>query len=101
MIISRLVLKLGMVRFATSLLVVLLANVLNRVLIVDLMVPAALVTFSFAFQHVMTPVGLVTGYFSDNYAVGGLRRAPYIWGGMLVSVAVMPFFPGWALELGV
>jgi BCD family chlorophyll transporter-like MFS transporter len=45
-------------------------------------------------------VGLVTGYFSDNYAVRGRRRAPYIWGGMLLSVAVMPFFPGWALDLG-
>jgi MFS transporter, BCD family, chlorophyll transporter len=100
MVISWLVLKLGVVRFATSFLVVLLANVLNRVLIVDLMVPAALVTFSFAFQHVMTPVGLVTGYFSDKYAFKGRRRAPYIWGGMLLSVAVMPFFPNWALELG-
>jgi len=100
MFISRLVLKLGLVRFATSLLVVLLANVLNRVLIVDLAVPAALVTFAFAFQHVMTPVGLVTGYFSDNYLLRGRHRAPYIWGGMLLSVAVMPFFPTWALELG-
>jgi BCD family chlorophyll transporter-like MFS transporter len=100
MFISRLVLKLGLVRFATSFLVVLLASVLNRVLIVDLAVPAALVTFSFAFQHVMTPVGLVTGYFSDNYPLGGRRRAPYIWGGMLLSVAVMPFFPAWALDLG-
>jgi MFS transporter, BCD family, chlorophyll transporter len=100
MFISRLVLKLGLVRFATSLLVVLLANVLNRVLIVDLAVPAALITFSFAFQHVMTPVGLVTGYFSDNYLLGGRHRAPYIWGGMLLSVVVMPFFPTWALDLG-
>jgi BCD family chlorophyll transporter-like MFS transporter len=100
MFISRLVLKLGLVRFATSFLVVLLASVLNRVLIVDLMVPAALITFSFAFQHVMTPVGLVTGYFSDTYLLGGRHRAPYIWGGMLLSVAVMPFFPNWALELG-
>ena len=100
MVISWLVLKLGLVRFATSLLVVLLANVLNRVLIVDLTVPAALVTFSFAFQHVMTPVGLVTGYFSDNHTLRGRHRSPYIWGGMLLSVAVMPFFPDWALALG-
>jgi len=100
MFISRLVLKLGMVRFATSFLVVLLASVLNRVLIVDLTVPAALVTFSFAFQHVMTPAGLVTGYFSDNYPLRGRRRAPYIWGGMLLSIVVMPFFPAWALHLG-
>ena len=94
MVISRLVLKLGLVRFATSFLVVLLANVLNRVLIVDLTVPAALVTFSFAFQHVMTPVGLVTGYFSDTHPLRGRHRSPYIWGGMLLSVAVMPFLPG-------
>lgn len=97
---NRLVLKLGLVRFATSLLVVLLVNVLNRVLIVDLLVPATLVTFSFAFQHVMTPAGLVTGYFSDTYALAGRHRAPYIWGGMLLSVAVMPFFPHWAQAWG-
>ncbi|MFZ5449302.1 MAG: BCD family MFS transporter [Thermodesulfobacteriota bacterium] len=100
MFISRLVLKLGLIRFATSLLVVLLANVLNRVLIVDLAVPAAVITFSFAFQHVMTPAGLVTGYLSDTYHIGGRHRAPYIWGGMILSLVVMPFFPTWALDLG-
>ena len=100
MLVNRLVLKLGLVRFATSLLFIVLATVLNRVLMVELMVPAALVTFSFAFQHVMTPVGLVTGYFSDAYALAGRHRAPYIWGGMFLSLAVMPFFPVWALALG-
>ncbi len=100
MLVNRLVLKLGLVRFATSLLFIVLATVLNRVLVVELMVPVALVTFSFAFQHVMTPVGLVTGYLSDAYSLLGRHRAPYIWGGMLVSLAVMPFFPSWALALG-
>lgn len=100
MLVNRLVLKLGLVRFATSLLFIVLATVLNRVLVVELMVPVALVTFSFAFQHVMTPVGLVTGYLSDAYSLKGRHRAPYIWGGMMVSLAVMPFFPSWALALG-
>jgi BCD family chlorophyll transporter-like MFS transporter len=100
MLVNRLVLKLGLVRFATSLLFIVLATVLNRVLMVELMVPAALVTFSFAFQHVMTPVGLVTGYFSDAYALAGRHRAPYIWVGMFLSLAVMPLFPSWALALG-
>ena len=95
-----LVWKLGMVRAATSLLVVLLANVLNRVLIVDLKVAASLVTFCFAFQHVATPVGLLTGYLSDAYALRGRHRAPYVWGGMFLALAVMPFFPGWAQALG-
>lgn len=100
MLVNHLVLKLGLVRFATSLLFIVLATVLNRVLMVELLVPAALVTFSFAFQHVMTPVGLVTGYFSDAYALAGRHRAPYIWGGMALSLAVMPLFPSWALALG-
>ncbi len=100
MLVNHLVLKLGVVRFATSLLFIVLATVLNRVLVVELMVPAALVTFSFAFQHVMTPVGLVTGYFSDAYALAGRHRAPYIWGGMLLALAVMPLFPSWAVALG-
>jgi MFS transporter, BCD family, chlorophyll transporter len=100
MLVNHLVLKLGLVRFATSLLFIVLATVLNRVLVVELLVPAALVTFSFAFQHVMTPVGLITGYFSDAYALAGRRRAPYIWGGMFLSLAVMPLFPSWALALG-
>ncbi|OPX20548.1 MAG: hypothetical protein BZ151_03380 [Desulfobacca sp. 4484_104] len=99
MSISPLVLKLGLVRFATSLLVVLLANVLNRVLIVELQVSASLVTFSFAFQHVMTPIGLVAGYFSDTRSIWGWRRLPYIWGGMALSLIVMPFFPIWARSL--
>ena len=100
MLVNQLVLKLGLVRFATSLLFIVLATVLNRVLVVELLVPASLVTFSFAFQHVMTPVGLITGYFSDAYALAGRHRAPYIWVGMFLSLAVMPLFPSWALSLG-
>lgn len=99
MVLSQVVIKLGMVRFATSLLVVLLANVLNRVLIVELMVPTAVVTFCFAFQHVITPVGLLSGYLSDRRALWGWRRLPYIWGGMVLSLIVMPFFPAWARAL--
>ncbi|MDD3580073.1 MAG: BCD family MFS transporter [Desulfobacca sp.] len=99
MLISPLVLKLGLVRFATSLLVVLLANVLNRVLIVELQVSASLVTFCFAFQHVMTPIGLVAGYFSDTRSIWGWRRLPYIWGGMALALIVMPFFPIWGRSL--
>jgi len=99
-VISLVVLKLGLIRFATSLLVVLLAQVLNRVLIVELAIPASLVTFSFAFQHVMTPVGLVSGYLSDKFCWGHWRRTPYILGGMALSLAVMPLFPPWAQAWG-
>lgn len=100
MLISRqtiIIVKLGMIRFATSLLVVLITNVLNRVLIVEYQTPAAVIAFIFAFQHLATPSGLIAGYFSDRLDPRRRRRTPFILGGMLLSLAVMPFFPYWGL----
>ena len=94
---STLILKLGMIRFATSLLVVLLTNVLNRILIVEFGTPATLIVFIFAFQHLATPSGLIAGYFSDRLDPKGRRRTPFILGGMLLSLAVMPVFPLWGM----
>ncbi|HSO71934.1 MAG TPA: MFS transporter [Thermodesulfobacteriota bacterium] len=86
-----------MIRFATSLLVVLLTNVLNRILIVEFHTPATLIVFIFAFQHLATPSGLVAGYFSDKLNPKWRRRTPFILGGMLLSLAVMPLFPFWGM----
>jgi MFS family permease len=89
------IVKLGMIRFATSLLVVLITNVLNRVLIVEFKTPATVIAFIFAFQHLATPSGLIAGYFSDRVDQKRRRRTPFIMGGMLLSFLVMPFFPYW------
>ena len=86
-----------MIRFATSLLVVLLTNVLNRILIVEFSIPATLIVFIFAFQHLATPSGLIAGYFSDRFDPNRRRRTPFIVGGMLLSLAVMPVFPFWGM----
>ncbi len=94
---SKIIVKLGMIRFATSLLVVLITNVLNRVLIVEFQTPATLIAFIFAFQHLATPSGLIAGYFSDRLDHRRQRRTPFIIGGMLLSLSVMPFFPYWGL----
>ncbi|MGQ9921680.1 MAG: MFS transporter [Desulfobacca sp.] len=94
-----LILKLGIIRFATSLLVVLMTHVLNRVLIVEFQTPAGLIAFIFAFQHLATPSGLIAGYFSDKLEPSRRRRTPFILGGMFLSLAVMPFFPHWGLAL--
>ncbi len=94
-----LILKLGIIRFATSLLVILITNVLNRVLIVEYQTPASLIAFIFAFQHLATPSGLIAGYFSDKLEPTGRRRTPFILGGMFLSLAVTPFFPFWGLAL--
>ncbi len=94
-----LILKLGGIRFATSLLVVLTASVLNRVLIVEYQTPAGLVAFIFAFQHLATPAGLIAGYFSDTLKPPRCRRVPFILGGMLLCLLVTPWFPFWASAL--
>ncbi len=86
-----------MIRFATSLLVVLITNVLNRILIVEFQTSATVIVFIFAFQHLATPSGLLAGYFSDRLDPKRPRRLPFILGGMLLSLAVMPLFPCWAL----
>ena len=94
-----LIFRLGSIRFATSLLVVLITNVLNRVLIVEYQTPAGLIAFIFAFQHLATPSGLLAGYFSDRLQPHRCRRTPFIAGGMLLSLAVTPWFPQWGLAL--
>lgn len=94
------ILKLGSIRFATSLLVVLITFVLNRVLIVEYQSPAGLVAFIFAFQHLATPSGLIAGYFSDKLDVRRRRRTPFILGGMCLSLAVTPWFPQWGSAFG-
>ncbi len=93
------ILKLGIIRFATSLLVVLITNVLNRVLIVEYQTPASLIAFIFAFQHLATPSGLIAGFFSDKLKPTGRRRTPFILAGMGLSLAVTPWFPTWGLML--
>lgn len=94
-----LILRMGSIRFATSLLVVLISHVLNRVLIVEYQVPAGLIAFIFAFQHVATPSGLLAGYFSDRLKPARWRRPAFILGGMALCLLVTPFFPEWGLAL--
>ncbi len=94
-----LILRMGSIRFATSLLVVLISHVLNRVLIVEYGVPAGLIAFIFAFQHLVTPSGLLAGYFSDRLKPAQWRRPAFILGGMGLCLLVTPFFPEWGLAL--
>lgn len=94
-----LVIRLGLIRFATSILVVLLAGVLNRIMIAELKVAATLVTTIFSVQHFVSPVGIISGHLSDTRPIWGYRRMPYILGGMLLAAVVMPLFPFTARHL--
>lgn len=64
---------------------VLIGGTLNRVMIVELGLPAALVGLFFALPLVISPLRVWLGYRSDAYPVWGLRREPFIILGSLVA----------------
>ena len=64
---------------------VLVGGTLNRVMIVELGLPASLVGLFFALPLLISPVRVWLGYRSDAYPLWGLRREPYIVFGSLVA----------------
>ncbi len=75
--------------------VVLLIGTLNRVMIVELGVPAWLVAVMISLPLVFAPFRAIVGFRSDTHrSVLGWRRVPYIWMGTLLQFggfAIMPF----------
>ncbi|KAA6182849.1 BCD family MFS transporter [Thiohalocapsa marina] len=74
---------------------VLLYGTLNRVMVVEMGVPAWLVATMVALPVLFAPVRALIGFRSDVHrSAFGLRRVPYIWFGSLLQfggLAVMPF----------
>ncbi|MGV8938208.1 MAG: BCD family MFS transporter [Allorhizobium sp.] len=88
-------LRLSMFQISVGCVMVLLNGTLNRVLIVELSVPVALVSAVIAIPVLAAPLRLFFGYRSDTYrSVLGWRRVPYVWLGSLLQfggLAIMPF----------
>jgi BCD family chlorophyll transporter-like MFS transporter len=74
---------------------VLLQGTLNRVMVVELSVPASLVGLMLALPLVFAPLRALVGHRSDYHnSAFGLRRIPYIWLGSMLQFggfAMMPF----------
>lgn len=74
---------------------VLLVGTLNRVMIVELGVPASLVAIMIALPVLYAPMRALIGHRSDNHRSAlGWRRVPFIWMGTLIQfggLAIMPF----------
>lgn len=72
-----------------------LIGTLNRVMIVELKVPAALVAIMIALPLLFAPFRALIGFRSDHHRSAlGWRRVPYIWMGTLLQFggfAIMPF----------
>jgi len=88
-------LRLSLFQVTVGMSVVLLIGTLNRVMIVELGVPAWLVAAMVSLPLVFAPLRAVIGWKSDTHrSVLGWRRVPYLWMGTLVQfggLAIMPF----------
>lgn len=110
-------LRLSLFQVSVGMALVLLVGTLNRVMIVELNVPAALVAVMVALPVLYAPLRALIGFRSDTHKSAlGWRRVPYIWMGTLIQFggfAVMPFallvlsgggesnhWPAWIGQLG-
>ena len=88
-------LRLSLFQVSAGMAMVLLAGTLNRVMIVELGVSAALVAVMLALPILFAPLRALIGFRSDTHrSILGWRRVPYIWIGTLLQfggLAIMPF----------
>ncbi|MEL7297432.1 MAG: PucC family protein [Pseudomonadota bacterium] len=90
----RRLLRLSLFQVSTGMVLVLLIGTLNRVMIVELSVPASLVGLMLALPLVFAPFRALIGHQSDTHRCAlGWRRVPFIWKGTLwqfAGFAIMP-----------
>ena len=88
-------LRLSLFQVSVGMAVVLLNGTLNRVMIVELNVPAWLVAAMISLPLLIAPFRVFIGFRSDTHRSAlGWRRVPYIWYGTLLQFggfAIMPF----------
>jgi BCD family chlorophyll transporter-like MFS transporter len=88
-------LRLSLFQITVGMSAVLLIGTLNRVMIVELGIPAWVVATMISLPLLFAPLRMLVGHKSDNHrSVLGWRRAPYIWFGSMLQfggLAIMPF----------
>ncbi|MCR9221947.1 MAG: PucC family protein [Alphaproteobacteria bacterium] len=87
--------RLSLFQVSVGMTLVLLVGTLNRVMIVELAVPAAIVGAMLALPLVFAPFRALIGHKSDTHRCAlGWRRVPFIWKGSMLQFggfAIMPF----------
>jgi BCD family chlorophyll transporter-like MFS transporter len=88
-------LRLSLFQVSVGMATVMLLGTLNRVMIVELSVPAMIVACMIALPVLIAPFRALLGFRSDTYRSAiGWKRIPYLWFGSLWQMgglAVMPF----------
>jgi BCD family chlorophyll transporter-like MFS transporter len=87
--------RLAMFQLSVGMVQTLFFGTLNRVMIVELHVPAMLVALFTAIPLLIAPFRTLIGFKSDTHrSIMGWRRVPYLWMGTLLQwsgLAIMPF----------
>lgn len=88
-------LRLSLFQVSVGMALVLMVGTLNRVMIVELNVPASLVAIMLSLPVIFAPFRALIGHQSDTHRSAlGWKRVPYIWRGAMVQfggLAIMPF----------
>jgi len=88
-------LRLSLFQISVGMALVLLIGTLNRVMIVELGVPASLVGIMISLPLLFAPFRALIGFRSDTHRCElGWKRVPFIWKGTMVQfggLAIMPF----------
>ncbi|WP_373062804.1 BCD family MFS transporter [Gemmatimonas sp.] len=88
-------LRLSLFQLSVGMVQTLFVGTMNRVMILELKVPASLVAIMLAIPLLVAPFRALIGFRSDTHrSILGWRRIPYLWGGTLLQFAgltIMPF----------
>jgi MFS transporter, BCD family, chlorophyll transporter len=88
-------LRLSLFQVSVGMALVLLIGTLNRVMIVELDVPASLVAIMISLPLIFAPFRALIGFRSDTHRSAlGWKRVPYIWKGTMIQfggLSIMPF----------
>lgn len=94
-------LRLALFQVSVGMAGVMLLGTLNRVMIVELSVPATLVAIMVALPVLIAPFRALLGFKSDNYRSAiGWKRIPYLWFGTLWQFGGLAIMPACLLVLG-
>ncbi len=94
-------LRLSLFQISVGMAAVLLLGTLNRVMIVELQVPAFLVACMVALPVLIAPFRALLGFKSDTYKSAiGWKRIPYLWFGTLWQFGGLAIMPASLLVLG-
>jgi BCD family chlorophyll transporter-like MFS transporter len=94
-------LRLSLFQVSVGMASVMLLGTLNRVMIVELSVPAMIVAFMIALPVLVAPFRALLGFRSDTHKSAiGWKRIPYLWFGSLWQMGGLAVMPAALLVLG-